>query len=263
MLFKPDDEGDRAPKRVCDACSVGLRDKQADLRQQLSRANQELEIDSSAISVPQINFLLQNEIVHAALMIEKFCSSSVHESAGKLRDILSEVKGIVFLTTVKAGFVFSGTYGTGLVICKLADGSWSAPSAITTSGVGWGWQIGAEVSEVMSFLPSDYAVAAFKSRGQVALGAGIQGSVGPIGGGFGSDLSAGNKGAGMSYSFLLSQGLFVGASLDATGIAARKDVNQVFYGEEVSTSALLSGDYPKPRAAEPLYRALEAVMQTM
>lgn len=46
-------------------------------------------------------------------------------------------------TILKAGFVFSGKAGSGLVIARLPDGSWSAPSCIATAGVGWGLQIGA------------------------------------------------------------------------------------------------------------------------
>ena len=37
----------------------------------------------------------------------------------------------------------------GLVINRLRDGSWSAPSAIGVSGVGWGFQVGTELSDVM------------------------------------------------------------------------------------------------------------------
>lgn len=42
-----------------------------------------------------------------------------------------------------AGFMFSGKAGSGLVVARLPDGSWSAPSCIATAGVGWGFQIGA------------------------------------------------------------------------------------------------------------------------
>ena len=39
--------------------------------------------------------------------------------------------------------MFSGKAGSGLVVARLPDGSWSAPSCIATAGVGWGLQIGA------------------------------------------------------------------------------------------------------------------------
>lgn len=51
--------------------------------------------------------------------------------------------GLAIFTQVKAGFVWSGRMGSGIVIARLADGSWSAPSCIGTGGVGFGLQIGA------------------------------------------------------------------------------------------------------------------------
>lgn len=37
--------------------------------------------------------------------------------------------------------------GTGVAIARLPDGSWSAPSAIGTAGVGGGFQAGVEMAE--------------------------------------------------------------------------------------------------------------------
>lgn len=53
---------------------------------------------------------------------------------------------------LKAGFVWSGKLGSGIVIARLEDGSFSAPSCIASGGVGVGFQIGADISEVR--LPS-------------------------------------------------------------------------------------------------------------
>jgi hypothetical protein len=141
------------------------------------------------------------------------------------------------------------------------DGSWSAPSAITISGVGWGFQLGAEVTDVMLLLTSDAAVDTFMSRGQVSVGAELGVSVGPVGRSIGSDVSAGDKGHSHAFSYAMSQGLFFGASLEATAIASRSDVNRNFYGEDVSATALLSGEYPKPKGGEPLYKALEQLLR--
>lgn len=42
-------------------------------------------------------------------------------------------------------------------------------------------------------------------------------------------------------------------------MVTRKDANRDFYGTKVSAEELLLGDFPAPKAAEPLYKALEEV----
>ncbi len=218
----------------------------------------ELDVNSSLPSLPSIDFYLENEIKKATTMLHCFKNTLGEEKIP--RELLDIAKGVVFLTIVKAGFMFTGRYGTGLVVAKLDDGSWSAPSAVVLSGLGWGLQIGAELTDVMLILSTDAAVNTFKSRAQISVGAELGVSVGPIGRSIESDVTAGNKGAAHAFSYAQSKGLFFGASLEASGIASRPDVNRAFYGEKVSPSTLLSADYPQPRGAELLYKALDDVV---
>lgn len=57
-----------------------------------------------------------------------------------------------------------------------------------------------------------------------------------------------------------SKGLFAGVSLEASVIASRPEVNRAFYGMDVRPSVLLSGAFPRPKGAEPLYEALSEVL---
>jgi lipid-binding SYLF domain-containing protein len=54
----------------------------------------------------------------------------------RLRVSFSMIQRIAIITIVKAGVLWSGRAGTGLVVARLADGSWSPPSAICAGGVG-------------------------------------------------------------------------------------------------------------------------------
>lgn len=55
--------------------------------------------------------------------------------------ILNKAKGLAILTIVKVGLMVTYKIGTGLVIARRDDGSWSPPSAISSFGVGWGAQV--------------------------------------------------------------------------------------------------------------------------
>lgn len=55
--------------------------------------------------------------------------------------ILKGAKGLAIFTVMKVGVMVTYKVGTGLVVAKRPDGSWSAPSAIISSGIGWGPQV--------------------------------------------------------------------------------------------------------------------------
>jgi len=249
----------RSPQRVCDPCSHGLRGIQGELRALVSQCNLEAKptMDRKAPNVPQLDFFLENEIKNATRVLHHLRTAAGEEKIPQ--ELLHIAKGIAFLTVAKAGFIFTGRYGTGFVISKKSGNMWSAPSAVAMSGLGWGLQMGAELTDVILVLTSDSAVETFKSRGQVTVGAEIAVSVGPVGRSIESDVTAGNKGAAHAFSYAQSRGLFVGASLEACGFIQRKDVNSRYYGEQVGASALLT-EYPIPRGAEPLYKELDLVL---
>ena len=73
------------------------------------------------------------------------------------QDILANAKGVAFLTTIKAGFLWSGAVGTGIVMAKLGPGRWSGPSAIGSAGMGFGLQVGASKVDSVLVLNNDAA----------------------------------------------------------------------------------------------------------
>lgn len=97
------------------------------------------------------SFNLETECKKAAIILKIFLANpELPDSALNSipKEVLLKAKGLAVFTILKAGFVWSGRIGSGIVIARLEDGSFSAPSAIATGGVGFGLQIGAEVAEV-------------------------------------------------------------------------------------------------------------------
>ena len=60
--------------------------------------------------------------------------------------------------------------GTGIVIARLSDGTWSAPSAIGSIGGGLGLQFGVEVADFLLILQTEDALAHFKRGGNFTVG---------------------------------------------------------------------------------------------
>ena len=179
--------------------------------------------------------------------------------------LLSQARGLAVLTIVRAGLWVGGEFGTGLVVARLPDGSWSAPSAIGLVGVSVGALAGAQVSDHVFLLMSDAAVELLGTNtGSVNLGVDIAVSVGPVGRSVeadvgitgGLDHQRQHTAKAPIYSYSLSKGLYAGVSFDGKVIATRHDVNEKFYGMQVEPYDLLSGEVPRPPAAQPLYDAL-------
>ena len=64
---------------------------------------------------------------------------------------------------VQVGMGWSAVAGTGLVVAKRSDGSWSPPSALLMYGLGWGFQFGGSLCDLLIVLRTPYAPAPFPS----------------------------------------------------------------------------------------------------
>jgi SH3 domain-containing YSC84-like protein 1 len=169
--------------------------------------------------------------------------------------VLKDARGLAVMTVIKAGFGFSGRGGKGVVVARLQHG-WSGPSAIDTGGVGFGLQIGAEVTEFVMILNTDAAVQAFSRDVNVTLGGDISVAAGPIG----RTAEVGIAPIAAVYTYSRSQGLFAGVSLEGTVIGTRNDANAEFYGRRVTPEEILSGKVPPPPGATRLVQVLTRQM---
>lgn len=204
-------------------------------------------------------FSLPGEAEKAARILESFLANPEHpESALNAipKAVLQRARGLAIFQVIKAGFVFSGKAGSGLVLARLPDGSWSAPSCIGTAGVGWGLQIGADITDFVVVLNSEEAVRAFSMGGNVTIGGNVSASAGPIGTGGAVQASLASPAPMFSYS--KSKGLFAGLSLEGTVLIERKDANRDFYGSTVPARDILGGRVPPPEVAGKMYEVIEA-----
>jgi hypothetical protein len=66
--------------------------------------------------------------------------------------LLQNAAGYAILSVLKVGMGWSAAVGTGLVVARMEDGSWSPPSAIGLSSFGWGFQAGGELADLLLVL---------------------------------------------------------------------------------------------------------------
>lgn len=172
--------------------------------------------------------------------------------------ILANAKGLAIITVLKAGFLGSGRFGSGLVVARLPDGNWSAPSAIATAGAGFGGQIGFELTDFVFILNDTNAVKTFAQAGSLTLGGNVSLAAGPVGRNAEAAGAASLKSVAGIFSYSRTKGLFAGVSLEGSAIIERRDANEQLYGTRYTANQLLTGSVPSPPQAAPLMNILNS-----
>ncbi|XP_061905349.1 SH3 domain-containing YSC84-like protein 1 isoform X1 [Entelurus aequoreus] len=201
---------------------------------------------------------LKSEAKKAAKILREFTEISNRNGPDKLipAHVIARAEGLAIISVVKAGFVITARGGSGIVIARLADRRWSAPSAIGIAGLGGGFEIGVEVSDLVIILNQRRAIDAFTKGGNLTLGGNCTVAVGPIGRNVEADVALRNMSA--IYTYCRSRGLFAGISLEGSYLIERKDTNRKFYVRSVRASGILNGDVEPPQECYDLYHILDA-----
>jgi lipid-binding SYLF domain-containing protein len=191
---------------------------------------------------------MQADVDQAAAILEHF--EAIPER-GIPPAVMRAAKGLAILTVTKAGFIGSGRGGSGVVVARIGNG-WSGPSAIGTGGLGFGFQAGVEISELVIVLNTPAAVDAFAKGGNVTLGGALGVAAGPVG----RSAEGGVTLQAAMYSYSRTQGLFAGISLEGTVIGTRDQVNEAYYGMPVEARDILAGKVRPPASAQRLLAVL-------
>ncbi|NXJ23643.1 SH3Y1 protein, partial [Dicrurus megarhynchus] len=199
---------------------------------------------------------LKSEAKKAAKILREFTEITSRNGPDKIipPHVIAKAKGLAVLSVIKAGFLVTARGGSGIVLARLPNGTWSAPSAIGIAGLGGGFEIGIEVSDLVIILNHERAVEAFAKGGNLTLGGNLTVAIGPLGRNLEGDVALRSSAA--VYTYCKSRGLFAGVSLEGTCLIERKETNRKFYGQDIRASAILLGDVPFPAQANDLYETL-------
>lgn len=152
----------------------------------------------------------QQLVDKAKLTVEALQNQSEME---QFRKLLAVSKGVViFPQFLKAGFIVGGAGGTGVLLARNKEGSWSSPAFYTMGQASVGLQIGAEAKELVLLIMTDKGMDAI-IKNQVKLGGDLSAAVGPVGKNIGAS-STTNMDVDV-FSFAKTAGLFIGASVEA------------------------------------------------
>ena len=207
----------------------------------------------------------------AALAVARASADDERERAMKAGDVLTEVMNIkesipsdlmnhahavaVIPHMVKGAFIVGGEYGKGLVSERRDDGSWSAPAYIKIGGGNFGFQIGADATDLVLIFTDKNGFEGLL-KGKVKLGADAAVAAGPVGRNAQVSTDVMLKSPVFAYS--RSKGLFAGIALDGAVVSMDDSANRAAYGKEVSGhEILMTRDVHKNDVVMPFIKVLE------
>ncbi len=171
--------------------------------------------------------------------------------------LLANAYGVAVIPgVIKAGLMVGGRYGKGILIVRQPDGAWSNPAFISLGGASFGWQIGAQSTDLMLVFKDRRSIANI-ANGKVTLGGDASVAAGPVG----RSASAATDGRleAEIYSYARNRGLFAGVALDGAWLRMDKDSNDAFYGNGLSPMQLLDArNIPAPIAAQQFVKLMAA-----
>ncbi|GAB7354873.1 hypothetical protein MBLNU459_g5515t2 [Dothideomycetes sp. NU459] len=206
---------------------------------------------------------LDKEADKAAKILRSFCidgfATDQHRKEKKALDrippeVIRNARGLAVFTVLRAGLHWSGAGGSGVLISRLPDGSWSAPSGILVHTLGWGLIAGADIYDCVCVINSEKGMQGF-TKTRCTLGGEVSAAVGPLGGAGKSDL-----GQAAVWTYTKSKGLYVGVQVDGTVISERTAENERFYGvDKLKNTTILAGHVSVPSGSmAQLWETLQA-----
>ncbi|WFC98758.1 hypothetical protein MYAM1_001490 [Malassezia yamatoensis] len=205
---------------------------------------------------------MESDVRRARKILDKFCPPGTKSSLDKVIpvSVMRKAKGIAIFTVYRIGFLMSARAGTGVVLAKLPDGEWSAPTAIGIGGLGGGFNAGAEMVDFLIVLNSRAAVRSFMSSGSLQLGGNLGLALGPLGrsGEASAALNSEMKVSAM-FSYSMSRGLYGGITIEGTVLLERPESNRKVYGDRLSSGEILAGNVEVPQFALALTERLAEI----
>jgi lipid-binding SYLF domain-containing protein len=172
------------------------------------------------------------------------------------RDLLNRAECVVVVPSLKSGgFLAGAKYGKGFIVCRRKGGSgWSAPGSIRIEGGSFGFQLGAEETDVIMLVMNDQGVKAVLSS-QYTLGGQADVAAGPVGRSSSAQTSGWMNAGILSYS--RSRGIFAGVSLQGSTLRVDLDDNHALYGKKLDNREIVTSRVVRvPGAAKRLLAEL-------
>jgi len=177
---------------------------------------------------------------------------------GNAKDLLHRARGVLIVPElVKGGFFLGGEGGSGVLLARNPDLTWSEPAFYTLASASFGLQIGLQQSELVLIILSDKALHAFMSD-EFKIGAQAGLAIVTLGSMAEADTTSHFNADIVVWAS--STGAYAGLTLNGSLIKPRDSYNESYYGApQTSNSIIIKHTAPHVPASDALQQAIANV----
>lgn len=170
--------------------------------------------------------------------------------------LLERAKGVaIFSGIVRGGFIWGGRAGSGVLLVRGEDGSWSPPAFISIAGGSWGLQVGLQSVDAVFLVMNDRGLRSLM-KNRSTLGADAAVTAGPTSASGEAAVDAALKAEILAYT--RARGAYAGISLQGSHVWQDSRANENLYGRRLTVERIvLRREVEMPEAARPLVEVLE------
>lgn len=166
----------------------------------------------------------QSLVEQSTFIVQDF---SVDPNYQWMQENLKMAKAILVIPqSLRGGFIFGGSGGTGVLISRNDDDTWSNPAFYTLASISVGLQIGADASQIVLLIMTEKGMNSLLAT-SFKLGADASVAAGPVGGGARAATTD-------VYAYSKAQGLFGGATVEGAVVSVRDSLNSAYYKKAVT-----------------------------
>ena len=165
------------------------------------------------------------------------------------RAILEKAAAVAVIpNTIKAGFIFGGHRGKGVISARNRQGEWSQPAFLTLTGGSFGLQIGGQAVDLILVIMNRRGLEKLLQN-EFKFGGDVSAVIGPVGRDAEASTDLTLRAEIISYS--RTRGLFAGITLKGSTIKADRDANERFYDYPYGSAQLVLEEEPAtPHSAD-------------
>ena len=157
-------------------------------------------------------------VENATKVVEKLAGPSAAPDLAIPNKLLQKAKCVVVIPDYRrAGFVFGGTYGAGVALCRDSSGDLSNPLFVNMIGGSWGAQIGVQFTDMVLLMLNEDAPQQLLKDGGFKIGGDASAAAGPIGRDAAADTNTNFQDETLEYAS--AKGIYAGISLNGAKIS--------------------------------------------